>query len=276
MRNAVTNKIRLLKNITPNPDWLKNQRSILLLGISESGKKSRFSYLPIGKTWKVLPGFLFSSLVLKPVLVFGTILCLIFGGGFLTAQAAKTALPGDLLYPIKLIIENVKVKISSQSAKSKLQAEFVCNRAEELSQIVGDNNNPLEKKEMVVKMVDKLQAQVVNVKSGLDKIKQIEPNQMAAAAEAISQKTLESEKILIEAKQKLAGGPEGEESKEMVKAIDAAVKDVREASVLAAELKGGKTGIEVQMEVKETEKPAVENLPGIPNEASTSFEEINK
>lgn len=276
MKNAVTNKsctfsgepakvqdkIRLLralsalKNIKPNPDWLKNQRNILLSEISQSGKKSRFPRLLARQAWQDLPGFLFP--VFKPVLVFGVVLCLIFGSGLLTVQAVKTALSGDLLYPVKIAIENARLKVSSQEDKSKFQAELIKLRVEELSQIIEQTDNPAKKKEQIVKTVDKLQAHIISTKANLDnlnRIKEAEPQKVVEMAGIISEKASQSEEILVGAKEKLI-----QESPEVTEAIDAAVKEIKEASTLAAELKEGKVGTEVQMEVRETDKPEVEKF----------------
>ncbi len=269
MKNAVTNKIRLLKHITPNPCWLKSQRNVLLLKIEsfESGKKSRFS-------WNGLPGFIFPKLSLKPVLVSLLVLYLIFGSGLSIIQAAKSSLPGDLLYPVKIAIENVKIRIASQEVKSQLQAELVGARTQELSRIIEKTENLIENKVMVCEAVGRLQTQIINTKTQLNAMKEGEPQKVAETAKAISEQTVQSEKILVEAKEKLTEEFTEEESQEVAKVIDAAVKQVRETSVLAAELREAKGGNEVLMEVKETE-PGLEILPSI-NEASVSFEDIKK
>lgn len=273
MKNAVTNQIRLLKDIKPSPDWLKSQRSSLLVNIPqpESGKK----------TWS-LPGFLVPTrlparqeFAFKPVMVSLLLLGLIFGGGFLTVQASKGSLSGDLLYPVKIAIEKVKIKLSVQETKSRLQAEFIEIRAEELSKIIEETKDLSEKREQVVKTVDKLQAQVLSAREYLGniEIRQVEPEQIVRTIDMVSEKTAQSEKVLTEIKEKLTS----EDSKEVVEAIDTAVK---ETSILAAELKEVKVGIEVQMEVKETELETEEDiivtspLKTLINEASKSFEEI--
>lgn len=264
MKDAV-NKIRQLKTIQPNPYWFKNQRNILLQQISQvSGKKSRFA-------WNNLPGFIFSPSILKPVMVSFMVLFLIFGSGFVTVLAAKNSLPGDLLYPVKIAVEDVKIRISSSEAKPQLQADFMCNRAQELSQIINSTGDSIRAKENVVQTVDKLQVQVNNTRASLSSIKQTEPQKAVETMNAISNKITESEKALTEAQEKFAEGFKGQTPKdagEVAAKIDAAAKNT---SVLASELKEAKSGIEVQMEVKNT-KPQVE----IFNEASVSFDEINK
>lgn len=208
MRNAVT-KIRLLKHIQPNPDWLKSQRRNLLLEL-ESDKQSR-------KVWS-LPGFSLSnfalkkSLALKPVLVSLVLFCLIFGSGLLTVWAAKNSLPGDLLYPIKISLENARVKVSSTESKPRLQAELVKTRIEELNRIIKETRDLAEKKERVVKAVDGLHAQVVSTVNS--KVETVE------AAKAISEKASQAEEALIEAKEKIAAQEGPEEAQEVIEIID--------------------------------------------------------
>ena len=192
MKDAVTNKIRLLKDVEPNPDWLKSQRNSLLLEISESGKQAK-------RAWN-LPGFLFTQPAYRPVLAFCLLLCLVFGGGFFVVQAAKDSLPGDLLYSVKITLENAQMKVSSQTTKPKLEAGFVGNRVEELAQIIEEVDDPIKKKEKVVKAVNKLQAQVASTKVYLDKIKVDNPEKAVEVVDAVNEKIAEAKKALEDGK----------------------------------------------------------------------------
>jgi len=184
MKNTIINKIKLLKDIKPDPAWLKSQRDNLLLEISESGKKTK-------RVWN-LPVFLVPKFAFKPVLISCLVLGLIFSGGLLVVQASKNSLPGDLLYSVKISLENTKMKISDQASKPELEAEFVNNRAEELSQIIEEVDDPIEKKKKVVKAVNKLQAQVVSVKTRLDQVKIDEPEKAAEITDKVSEKLTEA------------------------------------------------------------------------------------
>jgi len=268
MKNNAVSKIRLLKDIQPNPDWLKSQRSNLLFEISQSGNKAK-------SAWK-LPAFILPTRLLarhdfafKPVLVSLTLFGLIFGGGFLGVLASKDSLPGDLLYPIKIAIENTQVKVSSQENKPKLQAEFVGTRVDELTQVIEepvDPDNPIKRKEKVVRAVDKLQAQVISAKAHLDKIKEEQPERVVEAVEAISEKTAIVKQKLVE-EFSTQGGPvagwKDGESEEIIKVLDAAVAIITGTA---------EAGIEIQHEVIELKEVPVEELPVI--SPSISFEEI--
>jgi len=268
MKNAVSNKIRLLKNIKPNPEWLQSQRSILLLAVKESGKQAQ-------RAWS-LPGFFApvfkKSLALKPVMAFGLVLCLIFGGGFLTVLAAKNSLSGSLFYPVKMVLENVRMKLSSRETQPKLQAEFVGNRVDELTQIINNTADPVKKAEQVVKTADKLQAQIVSTKVSLDKIKEAQPEKAAEVVQEITEKT-------AEAKEKIAEEFKEEQPEEVAKVLDAMDK------ALAVIIGEDKSGVEVQAEKGDLDKPLevgdepIITFPSIPlpvNEASESFEDTLK
>jgi len=41
-KDAVTKKIRLLKEVSPNPDWLKSQRNFLLSRLDEEAEVTGF------------------------------------------------------------------------------------------------------------------------------------------------------------------------------------------------------------------------------------------
>lgn len=188
MKNTITNKIKLLKDIKPDPDWLKSQRSNLILEISESGQQAK-------RAW-TLPGFLFARSAFKPVAAFCLLLLLVFSSGFFVVQAAKNSLPGDLFYPVKITLENAKMKISAQTSKPELEAGFVNNRADELSQIINKVEDPIEKKKNVVKAVDKLQAQIVSVKTHLDQVKIAEPEKTAEVTDKVNEKLTEAKKAV--------------------------------------------------------------------------------
>lgn len=190
MKNTITNKIKLLKDIKPDPDWLKSQRNNLLLEISGSGQQAK-------RAWS-LPGFLFTQSAFKPVAAFCLLLLLVFSSGFLVVQGAKGSLPGDLLYPVKITLENAKMKISAQTSKPELEAGFVNNRADELSQIINKVEDPIEKKKNVVKAVDKLQAQIVSVKTHLDQVKIAEPEKTAEVTDKVNEKLTEAKKAVEE------------------------------------------------------------------------------
>ena len=78
------------------------------------------------------PRFAFSTAVLMI-----TLFAFLFGGAGMTAMAAQSALPGDILYPVKTGIESVQLVLSASAAeRAELQMGFAERRLEEIAGLV--------------------------------------------------------------------------------------------------------------------------------------------
>jgi len=210
-KDAVTNKIRLFKAIKPNPDWLESQRRNLLLHIKSDEETQ--------KSWSLSGFFAFRpQLALKPVMATLLVLGFIFGGGFLTISAAKDSVPGDFLFPVKITLENVQLKLSSQ--KAALQVEFVSHRAEELNQIVEEPIDLMEKKDKAVKAAGELKDQLAASQNHFKEVEQSEPEQAAKIARQVVEKNTQSEQVLRKTKQKLVEEFDQQESEEIAGVIE--------------------------------------------------------
>ena len=217
MNNKIRYKIKLLRYIKPDQEWIKSQRRNLLLEIL-SDKKAKKTYslsgFFISKFFRLTP-----KLVFKPVIVASLLIMMIFGGGFLTIKIAESSVPGDFLYPVKIVIEDIKVAFSSQQGKSKLQAQFVGHRIKELTQIINSEEALFDKTEQINKAVNKLESQVAISKIELSKAKKSEPKEIKKIAETVKQETFNSEEELRKTKKKLVEKYKEEESEETAQAI---------------------------------------------------------
>jgi len=113
--NELIGKIRELRQIKPRKDWVILTKSQIL-----GEEKPVFA-----------PFFIF-----RPVYA-GVLFVFILLGLFGTAQ---NALPGDLLYPIKKIVEKSRVVFISEADKPKADLELANKRLEELNQIAQNND----------------------------------------------------------------------------------------------------------------------------------------
>jgi len=77
-------------------------------------------------------------LVFTRVAVALVILVCVFTGAFTTVRAAQAALPGDVLYPIKLNLEQAQVALTTDPARqSELHLSFAQNRLDEIDTLAG-------------------------------------------------------------------------------------------------------------------------------------------
>src|SRR3989338_9104009 len=88
--------------------------------------------------------FAFLGLKLKPMPIIIPILIIatILTGGGVTAVQAQNSLPGQTLYPVKMVTEKVQLTFSGQEGDVKLHAKFAAERTEELGKLVAQISEP--------------------------------------------------------------------------------------------------------------------------------------
>lgn len=72
----------------------------------------------------------------KPVAVAMTAIVFVAGGVLTAANASFSSMPGDLMYPVKLAVEEVQLTLAATSEqRAKLQVEFAGRRLEEMTEL---------------------------------------------------------------------------------------------------------------------------------------------
>jgi len=71
------------------------------------------------------------------------IISLLFGSAGVTAVAAQTSLPGELVYPVKLLLEDVQIELTNNAEDSvNFALKFANRRFEEIQQLLEDGLMP--------------------------------------------------------------------------------------------------------------------------------------
>jgi hypothetical protein len=114
---------------------------------------------------------------------------------------AQNSLPGDFLYPLKTAFEQTRLTFTpGQANKTKLSIKLATERIDEFTQIV---NEP-EKKKDVEKTIKSFTAQIVNVREGIDKLKEKNAEKAAEVAKIVESQTPIYEETLIESSEQLS------------------------------------------------------------------------
>lgn len=147
-------KIKKLKKVEPSKDWLVSARQDLMKEIDFKEPLSFFNWLKQGESM---------ALAFCLILIF-------IGGPWLTLKAAQLSLPGELLYSVKRVGENVQSVTALGDKKSQLQGDFACRRLEELTRIT--ENDPFfnETDEKAKKVVSDFRNSLANFSQDIDKI----------------------------------------------------------------------------------------------------------
>lgn len=127
--------IKNLKNFgrlrTEDKKWLAENKAILFEFVKNHSIKEISSVRPLPKV-----GLNILKLRLKPMpIVIGVIIAALLAGGS-TVYASQSSLPGDALYPIKLLSEDAQTVLTFNSEKKvELEARFANRRLEEIQKL---------------------------------------------------------------------------------------------------------------------------------------------
>lgn len=246
MSKTLIKNLKKIKNIEsvghPDASWVLSTREILMHQINPQAKqvepqtsKYYFEYFSELLTVKVLrPAML-------AVMVFGAY----FGYSAITL-AAKASLPGEALYPIKVLSEKIQIATTiGDESKVKLQMDFISRRGDELHQIARqpDDANKAEKISTTVKQITE---DVNDVKNTMEKMA-LTTNDTATlnTAKIVDDKTLKIEKDIVDAHSVLSIDVKKEVAKDVKDAIAKAEETGSKAlSVMVnqSENKDSKTG----------------------------------
>jgi len=139
MNKDLIAKIKGLKSIEPSQEWLVSSRNNLMAGIKP--EVGFFEWLRQPQQF---------ALVACLILIF-------LGGPWLTLEASRASLPGDLLYSVKKATEGVQMTITSENNKTQLKVEFAGRRLEELVKISEDSGKINEVKGIVNNLKNNLE-----------------------------------------------------------------------------------------------------------------------
>jgi len=216
---AQLKKIKSLESIgKARENWVASNREILMHQINPQGKTAEKDFS--GYYWE----FIYSNLqqkVLRPALM----AVLVFGAYFgysATSMAAKASLPGEALYPIKVLGENLALATTiSDEAKVKLKMDFVSRRGDELQQLARQPEDTEGKTENISQTVKKITQDVGEVKDKLDKMssQDSDADSVINTAKTIDEKTLKVEKDIVDAHAALTTEVKKEVAKEVKEAI---------------------------------------------------------
>lgn len=134
-------------------------------------------------SWKL------SHVWMQPFSVAMSAFVLIFGSWIATVNASFDAVPGDILYPVKLATEHVQISLAtSGEQRAKLHTEFAGRRLDEINTITTSGVSTPDDSRMQA-AVDGFKQEIASVNTELAAISQNDPGQAAALAIIVDQKT---------------------------------------------------------------------------------------
>ena len=121
-------------DIKPSPELKARVRYKLQLKMAEVGKPRRASWLSVQPRW---------AMAMMAVM-------LVFVLGASAVLAADSSMPGSLLYPVKILTENISLKLAgSDIEKAELSLTFADRRVEEMNRMMESGKSNSEEVEAI-------------------------------------------------------------------------------------------------------------------------------
>ncbi|MFH1565009.1 MAG: DUF5667 domain-containing protein [bacterium] len=144
----ILKKLKSVNEVNPNERWVSKNRSVLLLQIKEScpavehkmrGGIFAFLKLNFGFFLDTIIPQRFAENFARPLAVSFVGLMIVISSMAAMGMSQKTA-PGNILYPLKIIGENVQLSFAKNiEDKARLEIEFAGRRMGELNKLVTDD-----------------------------------------------------------------------------------------------------------------------------------------
>jgi len=192
------NNLKTLKNLEsvgrPEASWVADNKEILLRQINPNNKVTAYS--PTSYYYGYFTD-LFQVKLLRPMAVAIMVFGVYFGYSALTL-AAKASLPGEALYPIKVLSENIQLAATiGDEGKVKLKMDFISRRGDELQQLA---RQPEIKSDVISATVQQITADVRDVQTKIDKIATAaSASTVINTVKVVDDKTLKVENDLVKA-----------------------------------------------------------------------------
>ena len=162
----IKEQLKELKQIKPDSEWIKENRSILKSQIESAGLPQEASFKEKAVSFAVYIFRSFKSRIVRPVWVGAAVLFLVLLGGGAIVQASGDAKPGTLLYYARIAKEKTQIATTfDKKEKSKLSLKFAGEHAKDITEVLDESGSG--DKEATEKLSRNFEENLESVKMGL-------------------------------------------------------------------------------------------------------------
>lgn len=218
----------MARRTKPDAAWVSSTRSTLLMQAKNSMPRTAVEKRSAIKEWVkfLAPIFAVNKWVRTPVFAVMVVVFAIFGGSLLSVSAAEKALPGDLLYSVKLATEQARIALAKNPQdKVKLKTEFTERRVDEMKQVVA---SPISNRsDRVMQTAETLKRDLHTIKQQLSDLQsQTSAETVKETAKIVDEKTNAVVQGLQETKNEMTPEEKIKVTEAQVAASDTSVKAI--------------------------------------------------
>lgn len=180
----------------PHDVWVKRNRDILLMqvrnttdvaakpGLAEYARHLFSIFFPA-------EGF---AMAARAIGVFLLVIGTVFGGGLVSAQMYGDAIPGEMMYRVKLAVESAQLFLApNDEYKTRLHAAFADHRMDEFAALAEDG---AQQQALIAGVLASFDAEVVALGMGLDAVKSSDPDAVTEVAKGLERKLAVYQNVL--------------------------------------------------------------------------------
>lgn len=183
----------------PHEAWVKQNRDILMMQVRNTTDLS--SRETFGGYMRHFFGIFVPSeslvMVGRAVGLFLLVIGTVFGGGLVSAQAYRDAAPGEMLYNMKLAVEQAQLLLApNDDYRTRLHTEIADHRLDEIAKLA---ELPVENPKVVAGVLSSFGKEVVSLRQGLEKLRQDDPSGVAETAKLMERRMASYQNVLRQA-----------------------------------------------------------------------------
>jgi len=220
--NDIFSKLNTLKSIKPSENWVVDAKKKVLSEAPVSEEKSVLENI-IDK--KASLGFnlqnLLQNLSFKKVMVPALSLVFVLSVGIFTVGASKSSLPGEFLYSLKMMNEDVALAVAPENKKATIEMEHAGKRLEEIA-VISKKTSDVKQQEKIGELMERFEEKVNNANNHLSSADG--NGERAKVAKAINTQSKKYTEVLAKTTEELPAVVKDEISEDVAEAIKSSEK----------------------------------------------------
>jgi len=172
----------------PHEAWVKQNRDILMMQVRNTTDLNARETL--GGYMRHFFGIFVPTeslaLAARAIGLFLLVIGTVFGGGLVSAQAYRDAAPGEMLYNMKLAVEQAQLILApNDEYRTRLHTEIADHRLDEIAKLA---ERPVEDPEVVAGVLSSFGKEVLALRAGLESLRHENPAGVAETAKLMERR----------------------------------------------------------------------------------------
>jgi len=172
----------------PREDWVTRNREILLMQVSNTTDAERRpkTLEQLHHLFGIFMPLETATMAVRTFGIFLLVIGTVLGGGLASAQMYHGAMPGEMLYGVKMAVEHVQLALSpNDEYKFGLDVEFADRRIDEIARLAESSD---KHQELLPDVLVSFERNVVALRSGLEKLQADDPDGAVELAKMLERK----------------------------------------------------------------------------------------